>query len=247
MTRWRKISNTWCYWNPRPEYLIEVIGGSYLGVRPQYTYKRLFEELSKYNMAIHSYSYLPLFDHQSQANEAWRNLRFCRKILEQRVGQEYSPIRIGHSLGCKLNLLSPDGGRNCKGIISISFNNFGAKRSIPLLKELSPKMGFKTEFNPNPRETLELIKEKYLQPNNLVIGFNNDKLDQSKVLIDQLKQRENDKSELIFIEGDHLTPVSAGLRKNVLGDWADNEQKNKKIKKIASAIYTWILKNNLVS
>ena len=68
------------------------------------------------------------------------------KILEKRVGLITKSIRLGHSLGCKLHLLSPDGGRNSDGLVAISFNNFKADKSIPLLKKMSRRLNFQTQL-----------------------------------------------------------------------------------------------------
>ena len=116
MIHWRQIKNTWCIWPSRPIGLIEIIGGSYFSISPHITYKNLLESLYKRNYAIHAWSYFPGLDHQCLSNYAWKDLRYCKKVLEERLLQKLPITRIGHSLGCKLNLLSPDGGRNCKGI-----------------------------------------------------------------------------------------------------------------------------------
>ena len=109
MTNWRKIDQTWCSWPSKPTALIEMIGGSYLAATPNISYKTLLNSLSQKNIAIHAWSYIPSLDHQAQANEAWKDLRKCRLKLESRIGNiSYEPIRLGHSLGCKLHLIAPD-------------------------------------------------------------------------------------------------------------------------------------------
>ena len=65
---------------------------------------------------------------------------------------------------------------------------------------------------------MNLIFNQYTQPNNLIINFSNDKLDQSKLLIKCLKNRDQDSSENLQLEGDHLTPVISGLRQNIFGE-----------------------------
>ena len=94
MMRWRLIEKVWCSWPSRPNGLVEVIGGSYLAATPHLTYRRLFEGLIEHNIAIHAWSYIPGFDHQIQANNAWKNLRYCRKKLEDRVGDIPKVIRL---------------------------------------------------------------------------------------------------------------------------------------------------------
>ncbi|WP_320674425.1 DUF1350 family protein [Prochlorococcus sp. MIT 1341] len=233
MPSWKSFGQTLSLWPNRPVGLIEIIGGSYLASNPQISYRKLIETLAKKELAIHAWRYLPGLDHQAQANQAWKDLRSCRKKLESRIGVLPQSIRMGHSLGCKLHLLAPDGGRNSKALIAISFNNFGASRSIPMLNEASKRFGLSAEFSPSPKETLRLIKEYYAQSQNILISFTEDKLDETKSLKDCLKSRSFDSSKEVTLEGDHLTPASAGIRKRVFGEWANDPIKQKTIEQIA--------------
>ncbi|MFO0006323.1 MAG: DUF1350 family protein, partial [bacterium] len=122
-------------------------------------------------------------------------------------------LRLGHSLGCKLHLLAPDNGRTCSGLVALSFNNFSAERSVPLLSEFAQQFGFRTEFSPSPSETLRLVSRSYRQPRNLLVRFRSDGLDQSRRLLGVLQERPDDATSLLELPGDHLTPASAGLRK----------------------------------
>ncbi|MFO0000732.1 MAG: DUF1350 family protein, partial [bacterium] len=130
--------------------------------------------------------------------------------------------RLGHSLGCKLHLLAPDAGRHCQGLVALAFNNFSAERSVPFLAEVGQQLGFRSEFSPSPAETLRIVSQTWRQPRNLLVRFRRDDLDQRARLLDVLRQRPQDGSELLELPGDHLTPASAGLRRNLLGDWADD-------------------------
>ena len=56
-----------------------------------------------------------------------------------------------------------------------------------MLKKMSQRLNFQTEFSPSPFETLNLITEHYEQINNLLIKFKNDALDQNSLLIKSLK------------------------------------------------------------
>ena len=239
MTTFRRISDVSCQWPSRPIGLIELIGGSYISIKPEVTYKRLISCFLQRNFAVHSWSYVPNFDHQLQANYAWKQFRQSRKTLEKRVGLKLKSIKLGHSLGCKLHLLAPDGGRNCDGLVAISFNNFKADKSIPLLRKISQKLSFQTEFSPSPSETLNLIRENYEQINNLLIKFKNDNLDQNNLLLKLLKDRNSDNSELIRLEGNHLTPVSLGLREKLLKSNSQSSLKYKKINLIVDQINHW--------
>lgn len=235
----RRVGDVFCHWPSRVIGLIEIIGGSYISIKPEVTYKRLISGLLQRNFAVHSYSYIPNFDHQIQANHAWKQFRLSRKILERRVGLILKSIRLGHSLGCKLHLLAPDGGRNCNGLVAISFNNFKADKSIPMLKKVSQRLNFQTEFSPSPSETLNLIEEHYEQVNNLLIRFRNDNLDQNNLLLKSLKARDFDKSELFQLDGNHLTIVSLGLREKLINSNLQSPLKYKKIDSIVDQITHW--------
>ncbi|MEB3255283.1 MAG: DUF1350 family protein [Synechococcaceae cyanobacterium] len=210
---------------------VEFIGGSYLAATPQLSYRRLLEALAERGWCVHAWSYVPGFDHQLQANEAWRAFRARR-------GDE-PVLRLGHSLGCKLHLLAPDGGRACTGLVALSFNNFSAGRSVPLLAEMGQQFGFRSEFSPSPSETLRLVSSSYRQPRNLLVRFERDDLDQSGRLLAALRQRPDDQSERIDLPGDHLTPASAGLRRNLLGDWADDPARQRQIERLTDRISNW--------
>ena len=195
MSSWRQQGNIWQLRPSRPQALIEFIGGSYLAATPQVSYRRLLEDLQELGMAVHAWTYVPGFDHQSQAQQAWKEFREARRRLEERCGVLPPSLRLGHSLGCKLHLLAPDGGRASRALVALSFNNFAADRSIPLLGEIAPRLRVETEFSPSPEETLRLIRRHYLQPRNLIVTFGRDELDQSDDLIGALSARAGDGSE----------------------------------------------------
>ena len=228
--------NTFCYWPSNPKTIIEFIGGSYLATKPDLTYKRFIENLLKKNFAVHAYQYIPQFDHQDISFRAWKDFKNCKKALYKRLDKQIQIIRVGHSLGCKLHLIGPDGGRNCEKFISISFNNFGANRSIPFLKNISKSLEFSSEFSPSPKRTLKIIENTYIQNKNLLIKFNSDKLDQTELLLSSLKSRLKDNSQGISLKGNHTLIASAGLREDLLGEWADDDLKRKTIKKITDYI-----------
>ena len=225
-----------CYWPSNPKKIIEFIGGSYLATRPDFSYKRFIEYLVKNNYAVHAYRYIPQFDHQVISSNAWKDFKSCKEVLSKRISKELQTVRVGHSLGCKLHLISPDGGRNCEKFISISFNNFSANNSIPLLKNISQKFEFKSEFSPSPNRTLKIINNTYIQNKNLLIKFDSDNLDQTETLLSTLKLRENDRSQGLLMKGSHTLIASAGLREDLLGEWADDNLKRKTIEKISHII-----------
>ena len=164
------------------------------------------------------------------------SFKSCQRSLSKRIGTSIPSIRIGHSLGCKLHLISPDGGRNCEKFISISFNNFSANRSIPFLKKISQNLEFNSEFSPSPERTFGIIKKTYSQKNNFLIKFNSDELDQTDKLLSCLRARKEDNSKGIKLKGTHTIIASAGLRENFLGDWADDDFKRYTIRQISNLI-----------
>ena len=228
--------NNFCFWPSNPKKIIEFIGGSYLATKPDFSYKRFIESLIAKDYAVHAYKYLPQFDHQELSINAWKDFRKCKKTINRRIGRDLESIRIGHSLGCKLHLISPDGGRNCEKFVSISFNNFSANKSIPFLKNVSNRLDFKSEFSPNPKSTLKIIENTYTQENNLLIKFTSDSLDQTPSLLSSLRKRVSDKSRGILMKGNHTLIASAGLREDLLGEWADDNLKKKTIDKISELI-----------
>lgn len=239
MSSWRQLGDSWVLWPSQPKAIVEFLGGSYLAATPQLSYRRLLEGLAARGLAVHAWSYVPGFDHQLQARQAWTAMRNCRSQLEQRLGERLESLRLGHSLGCKLHLLAPDGGRGSKRFMALSFNNFTADQSIPLLGLVAPSLGVSTEFSPSPQETLRLITAYYLQPSNLVVRFGDDQLDQGLDLIQALQQRQGDASQLLHLPGDHLTAASAGLRRQFLGDWAEGSGRQREVIQLQDLITSW--------
>ena len=232
--------NIYCFWPAKPKKIIEFIGGSYLASNPDITYKRFIKSLLLKNYAVHAYKYTPQFDHQELSIKAWKDFKLCKQSLSKRLNKNLSTLRIGHSLGCKLHLIAPDGGRNCERFISISFNNFSANKSIPFLKEISRNLDFKSEFSPSPNKTLNIIQKTYIQNNNLLIKFDSDNLDQTESLLSSLRTRNKDNSSGILLKGSHTLIASAGLRERYLGQWADDNLKKKTINKISTIIDEFI-------
>ena len=108
--------------------------------------------------------------------------------------------------------------------------------TVPLLKQIAQKLEFNSEFSPSPERTWWIIEKTYSQKNNFLIKFNSDELDQPDKLFSCLKARKEDNSKGVMLKGTHTIIASAGLRENLLGDWADDAFKRKTIKKISSLI-----------
>ena len=240
---WTQRGPIWCLEPPSTEFgggdRLEFIGGSYLAATPQLSYRRLLEAFSLQGWSVRAWSYVPGFDHQSQANEAWRSLRRDRQQCESSGPGTQRLLRLGHSLGCKLQLLAPDGGRGCTALAALSFNNFSAERSVPLLAEMGQQFGFRSEFSPSPQETLRQVASEDQQPRNLLVRFRRDELDQSPRLLEALGRRSQDASELLELPGDHLTPASAGLRRQLLGSWADDPSRQRQVERLVETVSGW--------
>jgi hypothetical protein len=110
---------------------------------------------------------------------------------------------------------------------------------VPLLAELGQQFNFRSEFSPSPQETLEQVQRNHRQADNLLVRFQRDTLDQSPRLLAALRSRTGDRSELLQLPGDHLTPASAGLRQNLLGRWADDPARARQISGLADRIDAW--------
>ena len=86
MANWRQLGAIWQLRPAEPTGLIEFIGGSYLAATPQISYRRLLEDLAADGLAVHAWAYVPGFDHQRQARDAWSAFRSARRQLEERCG-----------------------------------------------------------------------------------------------------------------------------------------------------------------
>jgi len=72
-----------------------------------------------------------------------------------------------------------------------------------------------------------------------VVRFGTDSLDQSAALLACLQSRAGDQSTWLPMEGDHLTPASAGLRQGLLGDWADDPKRSGRLRQLIEALVAW--------
>ena len=84
-----------------------------------------------------------------------------------------------------------------------------------------------------------IYSQDYEQINNLLIKFRNDNLDQNDLLLQSLKERSSDKSKIILLDGNHLTPVSIGIREKLLKSNSENSLKYEKIDLIVDQVTHW--------
>lgn len=231
---WRQLGSVWMALPPQPVGIIQFIGGNGLAVQPQWSYQRLLRAFETQGWGVMAWAYRLSLDHQQQADQAFLDLE---QVLRQEPGLVRLPLlRVGHSLGCKLLLLAPDGGMGCGGAAMLAFNNYPAGRAIPLVNRLGPSLGLTVDFNPPPRRTMELVAERYRQPRNLLVRFRDDAIDQSPRLHAGLQARSGDQSQLVVLPGKHTAPASAGLRQQILGRGED--PKGRRIKRLANQVLT---------
>ncbi|MXY62720.1 MAG: DUF1350 domain-containing protein [Synechococcus sp. SB0665_bin_28] len=231
---WRQLGRVWLALPPQPVGIIQFIGGNGLAVQPQWSYQRLLRAFEAQGWGVLTWAYRLSLDHQQQADQAFLDLE---RALRREPGLARLPLlRVGHSLGCKLLLLAPDEGLGCGGAAMLAFNNYSAGRSIPLVNQLGPSLGFTVEFNPPPRRTMELVVERYRQPRNLLVRFRDDTIDQSPRLYAQLQARSGDQSQIVVLPGKHTTPASTGLRQQILGTVED--PRGRRIKQLADQVLT---------
>jgi hypothetical protein len=126
------------------------------------------------------------------------------------------------------------------GNILISFNNYPARRSIPLVEQftqfskftaqlasqfnspLPPQFAaaFDVEFTPSPEETNQLILESYQVPRNLLIKFTNDDIDQTRPLSEVLLERFPKFTSIEILKGNHLTPLGQDVKWQAGGEFS---------------------------
>ncbi len=211
---WQEISGNWVYIPRQPRAIVHFLGGAFVAAAPHLTYRLLLEDLAKAGYAIVATPFINTFDHRSIASEVYNSFEDTVELLqdERYLPDRYLPIYgVGHSMGCKLHLtIGSMYDVNRAGNIFISFNNFSARDSVPLIGQMPQELSM--EFTPNPQETLDLIANYYDVPRNLIIKFNNDTIDQSYTLGQTLKKIFPGMVSTQMINGNHLTPLGQDLQ-----------------------------------
>ena len=217
---WQEVSGNWFLVPPRPRALVHFLGGAFVAAAPHLTYRWLLEALYQEGYAVVSTPFVNTFDHSAIAAETLttfeQGLIFLRK---QRPDIQSLPIYgLGHSMGCKVHLLIGSTlGVERAGNIFISFNNFPARKSIPLLEQivqLAPDFQLDTrlEFTPSPEQTLAAIDTRYSTPYNLLIKFRSDSIDQTRPLSDVLIRRFPKTTTVRILKGSHTTPIAQDIQ-----------------------------------
>ncbi len=207
---WREVAGNWIVVPPRPVAIIHFLGGAFIAAAPHITYRRLLEYLAHQGYAVVATPFVNTFDHGAIARQVLTSLDNALDYLHDRVfRQRYVPIYgLGHSMGCKIHLLiSSLFNEERAGNVLIAYNNYPAKRSIPLLEQFTQVTLLDVEFTPSPEETNELIADSYNVRRNFLIRFTDDEIDQTESLSVVVQQRFPKLTTLKTLNGNHLTPL----------------------------------------
>lgn len=227
---WQEVYGNWILIPSRPIAIIHFLGGAFVAAAPQVTYRSLLEYFAAQGYAIVATPFVNTLDHTTIAQRVMRMSNLALDYLvNERLRQYALPIYgVGHSMGCKLHLLIGSlFPQDRAGNILISFNNYPARRSIPMVEQvmqfskftsqlasqlnspLPPQFAaaFDVEFTPSPEETNRLVLESYQVPRNLLIKFSSDDIDQTRSLHQALYQRFPELTSVEILKGNHLTPL----------------------------------------
>ena len=213
---WQEVSGNWLLVPDRPQAIIHFLGGAFVAAAPNVTYAWLLENLCEQGYAIVATPFINTFDHGAIATEVLTTFDQAMIYLRRQViGDRYLPIYgMGHSMGCKVHLLIASlYPVERAGNILISFNNYPARKSIPLLEQFVQfAPDFDLEFVPSPNQTLGLVNERYSVSHNLLIKFRKDTIDQTYDLSDVLYQRFPQRTAIEILRGSHTTPIAQDVR-----------------------------------
>jgi Protein of unknown function (DUF1350) len=235
---WQEVYGNWVLVPPRPIAIAHFLGGAFVAAAPQVTYRALLEFLASQGFAVIATPFVNTFDHAAIAQRVMRNSNLALDYLETKVIKRRLPIYgIGHSMGCKLHVLIGSlFPQERAGNVLISFNNYPAKRSIPMWEQVTqfsqgasqlasqfasqissqipaqflPQFvapDLNVEFTPSPEETNELIATQYQVRRNLLIKFRNDDIDQTRSLHTALLERFPEFTSVQILKGTHTTPL----------------------------------------
>lgn len=206
---WQDVEGSWIFSPRHPKGVVHFLGGAFVAVAPHVTYRMLLEFLGAQGYAVIATPFINTFDHRDIAQQVLEQFEWALMGLKKTVlrGKTVPIYGIGHSMGCKLHLLIGslfDVERS--GNVLISFNNFPVRRSIPFIEPVA--VAADIEFIPSPIATTHLIRTQYQVPENLLIRFRNDDIDQTLELSHILHQQFPEQTTTRLLSGNHLTPLS---------------------------------------
>ncbi len=251
---WQEVSGNWCLIPKYSTNIIHFLGGAFVAAIPQITYRWILEELAKENYAIIATPFVNTLDHHTIAKTVLNNFENTVEILREKgiLRQRYLPIYgLGHSMGCKLHLLIGSlFNVERAGNILLSFNNYAASESIPLLDQLNLATSLQVEFTPSPQQTKLIIQENYQVRRNLLIKFSNDTIDQSSALNKVLKNMFPNMISLQTLPGTHVTPLGQDLINwqpgkefspfDAIGQWVKQEVLYRELYQLKKEILRWL-------
>ncbi len=229
-----------------PSMLILFLGGAGLGQFPHIAYGELLSRISKrLNAAIITAPYPLGLDHFDLSKKSGEALRRAAVQCEEKGG--YSPylpkFYLGHSLGSKLLSIqfAASGIRDAEGIGFMSYNNFGFKDTISMVKDFADEMevgggrpGDQTldqilnfageavgmiglEFSPDPATMDRIVEMKFdenLQKKTRLFIFDEDNLDSSDSFLEACSSTSTSSRggpSISRLKGKHLSPVYVKL------------------------------------
>lgn len=264
---WLEIAGNWVLIPRRPIGVIHFLGGAFIATLPHISYRRLLEFVAAQGYVIIATPFVNTFEHAEIAEQVlWQFDRTLYALEDRYLPERGLPVfGMGHSMGCKLHLLIGSLFEvQRSGNILMSFNNFAATESIPLMGQFSqvvqqiapdvlsqfapPLASMKTEFTPSPEETNRLIERRYEIAENLLVKFSNDNLDQTRSLSGILETRFPGQTSIARLKGNHLTPVAQDLNwtpnpnftpLDALGSWFKQEV-FREIEQLEQEVLVWL-------
>ncbi|MGC9524663.1 MAG: DUF1350 family protein [Limnospira sp.] len=210
---WLEISDNWVLIPPQPKGIVHFLGGAFVASAPHLTYRWLLEQVARQGYAVVATPFVNTLDHGTIARDVLWTFEdgledlFATRRLKRRGLPIYG---MGHSMGCKLHLLIGSLFEvERAGNILISFNNYAARQSIPLVEQFSSVMA--VEFTPTPDEMNRLIRDRYRVRRNLLVRFSKDTIDQTAGLHAILDGRFPGLVTLQQLGGDHQTPLGQDM------------------------------------
>lgn len=263
---WLEIAGNWVLIPRKPLGIIHFLGGAFVATLPHLTYRRLLEFLAQQGYVVIATPFVNTFEHTAIAeNVLWQFDRTLYALEDRYMSARNLPVYgMGHSMGCKLHLLIGSLYEvKRSGNILISFNNFAAKDSIPMMDQVAqmmtqfaPKMNPMTapEFTPSPEATNQIVRDRYEVSNNLLVKFSNDTLDQTRPLSVILDDRFPGRTEIAKLKGNHMTPVAQDLKwtpnpnftpLDTFGSWFRQEV-FRELEQLEQEILYWLRQNETV-
>ncbi len=240
---WHEVAGNWLWVPHRPKGIVHFLGGAFVASAPHLTYRLLLEALGQAGYLIIATPFVNTFDHRDIAQEIAITFDQALHYLEARgLPARTLPIYgLGHSMGCKMHVLLGSGvgqgwgvsRQRVVGNILMAFNNYSARRSIPLLEQfvtMAPALD--VEFTPTPTETLALVRDRYQVPQNFLIRFTKDDIDETRTLAQVLMDKYPDHTAIARLPGTHTTPLAQSLPwqpgrnfspLDALGQWVQQE------------------------